>query len=93
MKKENINKIFESIANKYDLMNDIMSFRLHRKWKEKLVNLINIDEKKEYTILDLGAGTGDISNQINKKNNRDKGNIYIMGKKLKFFTMRLGRDK
>ncbi|PPR37705.1 MAG: Ubiquinone/menaquinone biosynthesis C-methyltransferase UbiE [Alphaproteobacteria bacterium MarineAlpha6_Bin4] len=77
MKKENINKIFESIANKYDLMNDIMSFRLHRKWKEKLVNLINIDGKKEYTILDLGAGTGDISNQINKKN-KNKSNYSIV---------------
>ena len=35
MKKENINKIFESIASKYDLMNDLMSFGLHRNWKKK----------------------------------------------------------
>ena len=47
MKKENINKIFESIANKYDLMNDIMSFGLHRKWKKKFVDLVDLNLKKK----------------------------------------------
>ena len=46
MKKENVNKIFQSIAGKYDLMNDLMSFGLHRKWKEKFVNLINLSVMK-----------------------------------------------
>jgi len=67
MKKENINKIFESIADKYDLMNDLMSFGLHRKWKAKFVDLINLDLKKRNFILDLGTGTGDIVYQVNKK--------------------------
>ena len=67
MKKENINKIFESIADKYDLMNDLMSFGLHRKWKEKFVNLINLNLKKRNFILDLGSGTGDIICQINRE--------------------------
>ena len=43
MKKENVNKIFQSIAGKYDFMNDLMSFGLHRKWKEKFVDLINLN--------------------------------------------------
>ena len=47
MKKENINKIFESIANKYDLMNDIMSFGLHRKWKKEFVDLVDLNLKKK----------------------------------------------
>ena len=67
MKKENINKIFESIADKYDLMNDLMSFGLHRKWKEKFVDLINLNLKKRNFILDLGSGTGDIVCQINRE--------------------------
>jgi len=67
MKKENINKIFESIADKYDLMNDLMSFGLHRKWKEKFVDLINLNLKRRNFILDLGSGTGDIVCQINRK--------------------------
>ena len=67
MKKENINKIFESIADKYDLMNDLMSFGLHRKWKEKFVDLINLNLKRRNFILDLGSGTGDIVCQINRE--------------------------
>ena len=67
MKKENINKIFESIANKYDLMNDIMSFGLHRKWKKEFVDLVDLNLKKKNFILDLGSGTGDVVSEINKK--------------------------
>ena len=67
MKKENINKIFESNANKYDLMNDIMSFGLHRKWKRKFIDLIDLNLKNKNIILDLGCGTGDIISQINNK--------------------------
>ena len=47
MEKENVNKIFQSIAYKYDLMNDLMSFGLHRKWKRKFVDLIDLNLKKK----------------------------------------------
>ena len=47
MKKENVNKIFQSIADKYDLMNDLMSFGLHRNWKKKFVDLINLNFQKK----------------------------------------------
>ena len=50
MKKENINKIFESIASKYDLMNDLMSFGLHRNWKKKFIDLIELNLKKKYYV-------------------------------------------
>ena len=67
MKKENVNKIFQSIADKYDLMNDLMSFGLHRKWKKKFIDLLDLNLKNKNTILDLGCGTGDIFFQINNK--------------------------
>ena len=67
MKKKNINKIFQSVASKYDLMNDLMSFGLHRNWKKKFVSLIELNLKKKNIILDLGCGTGDIFNEIIKK--------------------------
>ena len=66
MKKEKVNKIFESIANKYDLMNDLMSLGIHRKWKRDLVKHLNLDKNKNNSILDLGCGTGDIISNIIK---------------------------
>ena len=67
MGKENVNKIFQSVENKYDLMNDLMSFGLHRKWKKRFVELIDLNFKKKNIILDVGCGTGDIMFQINNK--------------------------
>ena len=67
MGKENVNKIFHSVASKYDLMNDLMSFGLHRKWKKRFVELIDLNFKKKNIIMDLGCGTGDIMFQINNK--------------------------
>ena len=52
MKKEKVNKIFESIANKYDLMNDLMSLGIHRKWKRDLVKHLDLDKNN---INDEGA--------------------------------------
>ena len=58
-KKLIIKKLFNDVSKKYDLMNDIMSFRLHRVWKRDLIKKVKKEEEK--VILDLAGGTGDIS--------------------------------
>ena len=63
----NVQDIFNNVAKEYDLMNDIMSMGLHRKWKKDFVNLIDINNKKEINIVDLAGGTGDIAKRILKK--------------------------
>jgi demethylmenaquinone methyltransferase/2-methoxy-6-polyprenyl-1,4-benzoquinol methylase len=65
MKKEFVNKVFSSVSKKYDFMNDLMSFGLHRIWKEKLISLLEIS--KNSMVLDLATGSGDISKKINEK--------------------------
>ena len=65
-KKKIVNEIFEDIAEKYDLMNDLMSFGLHRLWKKKFINEIKLKNKKNQ-ILDLGSGTGDIIVELLKQ--------------------------
>ena len=58
-KTEKVGAVFDSVAWKYDLMNDIMSLGLHRAWKRYFVYLANI--RPHFKILDLAAGTADIS--------------------------------
>lgn len=56
---EEVRVMFNDIASKYDLMNDVLSFGIHRIWKKKFVKLLNL--KKDDKILDLASGTGDIA--------------------------------
>ena len=57
-----VKEVFERVALKYDLMNDFMSFGIHRFWKNYCVNLARI--RPHMTILDLAGGTGDLSFRI-----------------------------
>ena len=59
--------VFDSVANKYDLMNDLMSGGLHRLWKDKMLAEIKLESDKNYKFLDVAGGTGDISFRIAKK--------------------------
>ena len=63
-KKDDINEIFSSVAEKYDIMNDIMSFGIHRIWKKQLISKISNLESR---ILDMSCGTGDIGLKIYQK--------------------------
>jgi demethylmenaquinone methyltransferase/2-methoxy-6-polyprenyl-1,4-benzoquinol methylase len=54
-----VNDLFASIARRYDLLNDLQSFGLHRLWKRRVVRLANV--KPGDRALDLCCGTGDIA--------------------------------
>lgn len=58
-KQPYVDWIFSSIATRYDLGNDLMSAGYHRRWKRRLVNFARI--QPEHRILDLAAGTGDVT--------------------------------
>ena len=60
-------EFFSSVSDKYDLMNDIMSFGLHRTWKHELIKKIKI--KEQDIILDLATGSGDLLKLIKEKSN------------------------
>ena len=61
-----VQKLFSEVSKKYDLMNDIMSFRTHRLWKKRLVEIMNINFNDK--IIDVGSGTGDLAKIILKEN-------------------------
>ncbi len=64
-KSKFVGDVFTSVAKNYDVMNDAMSFGMHRLWKKILVELASVGEKD--VILDLASGTGDISKLISKE--------------------------
>ena len=60
-----VHDVFSSVASHYDLMNDLMSVGIHRRWKMDLIRAIN--PAIGYNIVDVGGGTGDISLGVLKK--------------------------
>ncbi len=59
-----VKKVFDSVASRYDLMNDIMSLGIHRLWKVALIG--RIDPQPQMKLIDIGGGTGDIAFQFLK---------------------------
>ena len=57
-----INKVFDSVASKYDLMNDITSFGIHRNWKNDLINWLS--PQRTQNLADIAGGTGDIAQKF-----------------------------
>jgi len=63
-KQARVNDVFHSVARRYDLMNDLMSFGLHRSWKDALVTAVNPPRAAPFSVLDIAGGTGDIAFRI-----------------------------
>jgi len=58
-KNKLVNSVFSNVYKKYDLMNDITSFGIHRVWKEKFINWMNPQPNTK--LIDVASGTGDIA--------------------------------
>lgn len=64
-KASKVGDVFHSVAQKYDLMNDVMSAGLHRTWKRFAVEISGV--KAGDKVLDVAGGSGDLSRLFNKK--------------------------
>lgn len=64
-KKKRVADVFHSVAEHYDLMNDLMSFGIHRLWKKFAVELAHV--RPGQCILDLAGGSGDLTKLLSKK--------------------------
>lgn len=58
-KAHKVGEVFHSVANKYDLMNDLMSFGIHRVWKRYTIDMSGV--RKGQRVLDIAGGTGDLA--------------------------------
>jgi demethylmenaquinone methyltransferase/2-methoxy-6-polyprenyl-1,4-benzoquinol methylase len=61
-----VNEVFHRVADRYDLMNDLMSGGVHRLWKDALVARLQPPKtgRRPYSVLDMAGGTGDIAQRI-----------------------------
>ena len=85
--------VFDSVADQYDVMNDAMSFGIHRLWKDHFIRMIRPratigDRPADY--LDVAGGTGDIAFRIRKKIG-DGANITLCD--LNDNMLSVGRDR
>jgi len=78
-KIDSVKGVFDSVAEKYDIMNDVLSIGTHRVWKDILVNSILglKSSSRSFTHLDLASGTGDIGYKLLDKKS-DNTAIFMM---------------
>ncbi len=87
-KKELVKELFTSVAERYDLMNDLMSFGTHRLWKRFLVERTGLREGE--SAIDVAGGTADIAILMAKRVG-SKGRVVVYD--LNRDMLRIGRDK
>ena len=63
-KTRRVGQVFSSVARRYDMMNDLMSGGLHRRWKDRFV--ARVKPRAGEQILDMAGGTGDIAFRMAK---------------------------
>jgi demethylmenaquinone methyltransferase/2-methoxy-6-polyprenyl-1,4-benzoquinol methylase len=85
-KKPLVRAVFDSVAPRYDLMNDLMSLGIHRVWKR--IFATRLRPAPEKTLLDLAAGTGDIAASW-----RRLGGGPVLLTDINFSMLSVGRDR
>ena len=61
-KAARVREVFDSVASRYDLMNDLMSLGIHRLWKRHAIALAGV--RRGQRVLDLASGTGDLAERF-----------------------------
>ena len=80
--------VFHSVAAKYDVMNDLMSFGIHRLWKRYTVDCSGVRSGQK--VLDLAGGTGDLTSTFSRLVG-DKGQVVLAD--INYSMLKVGRDK
>lgn len=87
-KSNKVKGVFDSVADRYDLMNDLMSGGLHRLWKRFAVGIL--DTRPGHRVLDLAGGTADLARLIDKRTSQP---ISIIVCDINAAMLHLGRDR
>ena len=88
LKQKKVAEVFSSVAQKYDVMNDIMSFGLHRVWKHFTIQISDVREGDR--VLDVAGGTADLSLAFARKVGRS-GQVWLTD--INHAMLARGRDR
>jgi demethylmenaquinone methyltransferase/2-methoxy-6-polyprenyl-1,4-benzoquinol methylase len=80
--------VFHSVAAKYDVMNDLMSFGIHRIWKRFTLDCSGV--RRGQRVLDLAGGTGDLAAKFSRMVG-DQGQVILAD--INDSMLKIGRDK
>ena len=75
-KAQMVRGVFSSVASKYDIMNDVMSFGIHRIWKNSMMDWLSPQPNQK--LLDVAGGTGDISFRFLKRAPASHATVFDM---------------
>lgn len=73
-KAQKVAEVFHSVASKYDVMNDLMSFGIHRLWKRFAIQLSGV--RRGQQVLDIAGGTGDLAKVFSREVG-EKGRVVL----------------
>ena len=88
IKADLVGNVFDTVSKNYDLMNDLMSFGIHRLWKKVTIETSGI--RDDFVVLDLAGGTGDMVKLMREKIS-DKGMLILSD--INQSMLREGRDR
>jgi len=86
--KNLVSEVFNKVYDKYDLMNNLISFGIHKSWKKKLIFSMNPKSNKK--LIDVACGTGDIAKLFTEATN-GKSKVYCIDPNKKMVS--LGKEK
>lgn len=87
-KVQKVGEVFHSVASSYDIMNDLMSFGIHRLWKRYTIEMSAA--RPAQTILDIAGGTGDLTMKFSKIVGKE-GKVVLAD--INASMLEVGRDK
>ncbi len=87
-KARRVRGVFDSVASRYDVMNDVLSMGLHRAWKAYTVAVANVQPGQR--VLDIAGGTGDLARAFAQRAGKD-GRVVLTD--INEAMLRTGRDR
>lgn len=87
-KEKLVANVFHSVADKYDVMNDLMSFGVHRLWKRYTIEMSGV--RKGHRVLDIAGGTGDLTYAFSKRVGPE-GSVVLAD--INESMLKVGRDR